>query len=63
MRLELKKAILDWIIENINEFQIVIACHDAFREYIYNKEGNYLIGGEKVSKFIEEAIKLIKGEM
>ena len=63
MRLELKQAIINWIIENINEFQLVIACHDEFRPYIYNKEGNYLIGGEKVSQFIDDAIKLIKREM
>lgn len=63
MRLELKQAILNWIIENINEFQLVNACHKAFREYIYNAEGNYLIGGEKVSQFIDDAIKLIKREM
>ena len=63
MRLELKKAIIDWIFNNMNDFQIVSACHEAFCEYIYNREGNYLIGGAEVSNFIKEAIKLIKGEM
>ena len=63
MRIELKKAILNWICKNSNEWQINNECHKAFREYIYNKDGNYLIDGEKVSKFIDDAIKLIIKEM
>lgn len=63
MRIELKKAILNWICENIDEFQINNECHRAFHEYIYNKDGNYLIGGEKVSQFIDDTIKLIYREL
>ena len=63
MRLELKQEIMKWIFEHIKEFQLVIACHQAFREYIYNKNGMYLIDGQKVSKFIDEAIALITKEM
>jgi len=63
MRLALKKKIIEWIFDNINEFQIVNRCVDAFREYIYDKNGEYLIGGDDVSDFIEDEIKLIKKEL
>jgi hypothetical protein len=59
MRKELKRAIIDWFFKNENTWQRVNSCHEAFREYIYNKEGNYLIGGEDVSSFISKAEKLI----
>lgn len=58
---ELKAAILNWLLENETQWQRVNACKEAFREYIYNKGGNYLIGGETVAEFIEQADKLIYG--
>ena len=60
MNIELKKAIIEWIFDNINEFQIVNNCVKEFRDYIYNKQGNYLIGGKQVSDFITRSIYLIK---
>ena len=59
MNKELKRAILNWLLDNEHAWQRTNACHDAFRDYIYNKEGNYLIGGEVVSKFIHDAEKLL----
>lgn len=56
---ELKAAILNWLLENENQWQRVNACVETFREYIYNKDGNYLIGGEDVAEFIKAADKLI----
>lgn len=56
---ELKAAILKWLLENENEWHRVNACTEAFREYIYNKDGNYLIGGKIVAEFIKAADKLI----
>lgn len=56
---ELKAAIIKWLLENENQWQRVNACTEAFREYIYNKNGNYLIGGESVAEFIRAADKLI----
>ena len=61
MYLELKKAIIDWLIENKNEFQRTNACHEHFRQYIYTPEGNYCIGGKVVSEFISNAEKLLYG--
>jgi hypothetical protein len=58
---ELKKAIIEWLLENENAWQRVIECHNEFRRYIYNEEGNYIIGGEIVSGFIDEANKLLYG--
>lgn len=60
MRKELKKAIIDYIFENEKEFQLTNSVTNKFRAYIYDADGNYLIGGEEVYDFIIEAIKLIK---
>lgn len=52
---ELKTAIVKWLLENENQWQRVNVCTEAFREYIYNKSGNYLIGEEAVAEFIGAA--------
>lgn len=59
---ELKKAIMNWLLENENQWQRVNACREAFRPYIYDADGNHLIGGEIVSKFITDADKLLYGK-
>lgn len=59
MSKELKIAIIKWLLENENQWQRVNACTEVFREYVYNKSGNYLIGGEVVAEFIGAADKLI----
>lgn len=56
---ELKKTILQWLLENEYEWQRVNACTENFREYIYDRNGNFLIGGEAVAEFIRAADKLI----
>lgn len=56
---ELKEAILLWLLENENQWQRVNSCTESFKEYIYNKEGDYLIGGKNVADFITAADKLI----
>lgn len=56
---ELKKAIINWLLDNENRWQRVNECTEEFREYIYNSDGNYLIGGQEVAKFIREADILI----
>lgn len=58
---ELKAEILKWLLEHEKEWQRVNACTEAFRPYIYNADGNYLIGGQAVSEFIIEADKLLYG--
>ena len=60
MNTELKKAIVNFIFERESEFQLKNATIEKFRPYIYYPEGNYLIGGEEVSKFIDEIIKILK---
>ena len=59
MNRELKKVIFNWLCDNENEWQRTNSCRKVFREYIYNKDGEHLIGGEQVSDFITEADKLI----
>jgi hypothetical protein len=60
MNTELKKAIVNFIFDNSNEFQITNATVNEFKLYIYDDKGNFLIGGEEVSEFIQNAIKLLK---
>jgi hypothetical protein len=59
MKPQLKKLIIDFIFENEKEFQINNAVTQKFRHYIYNPDGNFLIGGDEVYEFIKDAIKLI----
>lgn len=60
MNTELKKAIVNFIFDNEKEFQLPNATTNKFRPYIYDDKGEYLIGGQEVSKFIDEAIKLLR---
>ena len=60
--IELKRAIIDWLFDNKNAWQRVNACTEYFRPYIYNSDGNYLIGGEEVAEFITSADKLLYGK-
>ena len=60
MHNELKKQIVIFILENTKEFQINSATKAKFGPYIYDIQGDYLIGGKDVSEFISKAIELIK---
>jgi hypothetical protein len=59
MLIHLKHAILTYILDNHEEFQLVNSTILNFSDYIYNDEGNYLIGGEEVATFIRDACKLL----
>lgn len=59
MSKELKKVIIIWLFDNENKWQRVNNCIDYFRDYIYDKNGNYLIGGEIIADFISKADKFI----
>lgn len=56
---ELKQAIIGWLFEHENEWQRVNECNKAFRPYIFDEKGSYLIGGKEVSEFISNADKLL----
>lgn len=56
---ELKRAIINCILDNCNNFQLHNAINKEFAAYMYDSKGNYLIGGEKVNKFISDSIKLL----
>ena len=58
---ELKEKIVKWILENKNQWQIVNDCKENFRAYIFDINGNYLIGGENVYNFIVVICDLITG--
>ena len=49
---DLKLEIVNWLLEHKNEHNRENACREHFRPYIYNNEGNHLIGGENISNFI-----------
>ena len=49
---ELRKQIVNWLFDNQNAFNRSNACREHFRAYIYDGDGNYLIGGEDVADYI-----------
>ena len=59
MNKQLKKAIINFILENEKVFQLQSITIGNFKEYIYNSQGNYLIGGQDVAEFIGKAVKLL----
>ena len=59
MKVELKKAIINYIFENLNQFQLTNNVVQEFRPYIYSPKGGYLIGGKEVLDFIVASIELI----
>ena len=58
---ELKAAIIQWLLDHESTFSRVNECHREFRPYIYDAEGNYLIGGQNVSSFIEDVDRILSG--
>lgn len=62
MQIELKKAIVEHVFNNVDDFGIINNTVDKFRAYIYDSEGEYLIGGREVSEFIKQAIDLVRGK-
>ena len=59
MNKDLKRAIINWLLDNENRWMRVIECYREFRPYIYDIKGNYLIGGKEVSDFISQADKFL----
>lgn len=59
MYLKLKERIIDWLIEHEGTWQLVTVCKEEFRQYIYDENGAFIIGGENVSNFINDAYKLL----
>lgn len=54
MHNQLKKEIVNFMIDNSKEFQLVNRTTNEFRQYIYTPKGDYCIGGEEVSEFINK---------
>ena len=59
MKKELKQAIINFIFDNLKTHQLTNYVVEEFRAYIYDSKGEYLIGGEDVKRFIDEAIELL----
>jgi len=62
MKKELKQAIVNFIFDNEKVFNLTNFTKEYFKEYIYTSKGEYLIGGEDVSEFINKAIDLITAQ-
>lgn len=60
MNTKLKRAIITWVLDNLDEFQIHNAAVRQFTPYIFDSHGRYLIGGEDVLEFITRSIDLIQ---
>ena len=59
MNKELKQAIVNYMFDNANEFQLLNATTNQFRQYIFTEKGEYCFGGQKVSEFINMVDKLL----
>lgn len=59
MTIELKWAIANYIHDNVTLFGLHNATTNEFKAYIYDDEGEYLIGGEEVAEFIGDAIRVL----
>lgn len=57
---ELKQAIVNFMFDNIDNFQLQNYTTDKFKAYIYDDKGEYLIGGGKVASFIALALTLVR---
>jgi len=55
---ELKNAIIKAVQANKDHFQLNNFITDWFKEYIYDSNGEYLIGGEEIAYFIKEFIRI-----
>lgn len=52
MQTELKRLIINFMLDNENEFQLTNKTIKEFYQYIYTPEGAHCIGGEEVREFI-----------
>lgn len=57
--MEFKQQVVEWICEHADEFQLINACVEHFSRYVYDENGNYLIGGEMRFNFIVDACRLL----
>ena len=52
MQTELKRLIINFMLDNENEFQLTNKTIKEFDQYVYTPEGAHCIGGEEVRGFI-----------
>ncbi len=58
MNKQLKDKIIEEVQHNAKVYQLVNSITNKFKAYIYDTQGNYLIGGEEVANFIKDFINL-----
>lgn len=59
INIELKQAIINYIIENYNSFNRLNNTINNFRMYIYDENWNYLIWWKDILEWIQNIDKLI----
>lgn len=59
MQYSLMKRIFNYIIDNRDDFGLINAAVSEFRAYIYDDQGEHLIGGEQVHTFIVDSVTLM----
>lgn len=59
MSKELKQVIANYMFNNNTVFGLVNHTTNKFKTYIYDSEGEYLIGGKEVAEFISSVHTLI----
>lgn len=59
MQYSLMKRIFNYVVDNRNDFQVLNAAVSEFRAYIFDDQGEYLIGGEQVHTFIQDSLTLM----
>lgn len=57
--IELKRAIVNWYCDNSKSLATSEECIRAFKAYIYDEKGEYLIGGKEVLEFIYKIRNII----
>lgn len=58
MNQTLKEKIIQSVIDNRNEFQLYNYITNEYKAYIFDTQGEYLIGGEEIANFIREFTNL-----
>ncbi len=62
MNTYLKKSITLYILENLDDFQLVNNTIENFREYIYSASWEYLMTGKETAQFIRDICKLLSSK-
>ena len=58
MKIQTKKQIVKWFMENVHTWQRVNACAEHFHDLIYNERGEYTETGKEIDRLIGNLDKM-----